>query len=184
MNNARQAEPSHRHPALTRAFDALSNRDHLRQALESASDETVTFQELYRLAATPTVRPNAKMARMLLQNPRLREDLKRLLQKRAVCHFPSVAAASSLGELTKRKEKGFVIEIKSSRVESSQVYILIHLEEHILRHPESITLIHPELGVIKQALPEALGGVVQLLADSDSPLVQAIRRIETEIFLH
>lgn len=164
-------------------FDALSTLDTLTDK-DGTGEEAkgVGFSELYSFATDPVRIMDNRLRTALSGNPRLREDLDRILDNTAIYHFPMVAAASS-GEVESRDGEGFTIKLRQSRAESSQTYVMIELDETNKAQPSTLFVRDAENDYGKYPLPEPQGGVIQLLVESDSDLVKALRDVHTEVFI-
>ncbi|MBT3307036.1 MAG: hypothetical protein HN377_11210 [Alphaproteobacteria bacterium] len=169
--------------AAEQVFDALTTLDAL-----SAKDETtaeakgVGFTELYSFATDPASVMDDNLRRALNDNERLRNDMDQILDKTALYHFPLVAAASS-GAVDERDGEGFKIRLRQSRAERSQTYVMIELDETNMARPSTLFVRSAENDYGKYPLPEAQGGVIQLLVESGSDLVKALRDVHTEVFI-
>lgn len=158
-------------------FGALCATDLLTQHRDAPAP--ISFGRLYSFATGADSADDPDLRQALRDNPRLCQDLDRLLESTALCRFPRVAAASS-GAVESREEKGFRITLHPSRAEAGQVYLLIRLQEPIA--PRTL-IVRRGNTYEKHALPEARDGVIQVLTEEGSPLVRAVRDIGTEIFL-
>ena len=174
-----------------RLFTAMSLLDELNAdpVAEEPSEEVVetrprrlTFHDLHALAAEPTRPLPPEIGRTLLREPRLRADFNRLLGKLAVCRFPRAAAAAS-GEITRREWQGFRITLKASRAEPSQTYVLIDLIDRQAEAPSTLFICSAAHDYHKVPLPEPRDGTIQLLAETDSPLVKGLKDAAAEVFL-
>ncbi len=169
--------------AAGQVFDALSTLDALTAKDETASEaKGVGFSELYAFATDPQRAMDNRLRTALSGNADLRRDMDRILDKTALYHFPLVAAASS-GEVEERDGEGFKIKLRTSRAESSQTYVMIELDETNTSRPSTLFVRNSENDYEKYPLPELQGGVIQLLVESDSDLVKALRDVHTEVFI-
>jgi len=141
-----------------------------------------SFQALYEQVERRNAPLNQALQQALLKDRKLRESFHHLLKKQAHYYMPRTAAASS-GSLTLREIEGFRIRLKTSRVESSQLYIIIELPEGFSFAP-TILMIYEEDGHCqKLSLPAPIEGKIQLLTETDSPLAEGVRNHKTELFL-
>ena len=164
-------------------FVALDSVETLSHRSESWDEPArVSFEDLYRFATEPSCSMSPKLQRALQGDPRLRADLQHLLDRklkyRSVC-----AAAASSGQSTMRQGAGFRIMLRASRADRNQIYVIIRLDTAIDSPPKTLFVIDEECGCQKLPLPAPNAGSVQLLVDSDSALVTALRKPETEVFM-
>ena len=164
-------------------FDALSNFDRIQRAMQApAGSARPGFAELYHFATDPGAVMTDQLQTELADNPRLREDLDRLLDRTSVYHFPRVAAASS-GNIDSREGDGFKLRLKESRADASQLYVILDLGEYGEEDPVAL-VIKDEAGLYqKHPLPVPVNGMIQLVTDEESDLVKALRDVKTELYL-
>jgi hypothetical protein len=169
--------------AAGQVFDALSTLDALTETdNEATTGGQIGFSDIYAFATNPAHAMDNRMREALLRNPRLRRDLDKMIANAPVYHFRRVAAASS-GDIDSRESDGFKIRLKQSRAEETQTYVIIELAEGAPKAPTMLFVRDAGEDYIKQALPEPQDGVIQLLVESDSDLVKALRDIQTEVFI-
>ena len=89
------------------------------------------FAELYAALQRPGPLPR-EVAAALRDDPRRRDELAVLLERRAHRHVRRAAAAAGRGALRRREVDGFTIRVVESRARSDQVYLLIELPESII----------------------------------------------------
>ena len=142
----------------------------------------VGFSELYAYATNPGIEPSVALTTALSTDEILRANLRRILANTAIGRLPQVAAASS-GAIDSREGDGCRIEIKPSRANAGQIYILITLAENWARTPTALFVYSPEGRGTKVALPDSQDGKIQLLVESDSEVARALRDIATEVYL-
>jgi hypothetical protein len=148
----------------------------------AAAAQPVPISELYAYATDPERQARPELLDALAANPRLRDDLGRLLSNAAVVHLPQVAAAST-GEIKEREGDGCRIEFRASRADSGQVYVIISLEKQAPREPSTLIICDTKGQCVKVALPTARDGRVQLLLDTDSDIAKGLRNISTQVYL-
>jgi hypothetical protein len=166
------------------AFDALSTLDELAAANSAgeSGERLVGFGDIYAYVNEPGRAMSASLREALEADARLRDALMRLLAKTAGYRCPRSAAAGTKA-LENRQGQGFAIRLRASRAEPSQVYVMIELLDPGAEAPKALFIAqHPD-GLLKQALPEARGGTVQLLAEVESDLIRALRDPGSEVFL-
>ncbi len=170
--------------AARQAFAALGALDRLDQAgrERSAGARRVGFSDLYAFATEPERAMTPALARALGADARLRDDLERLLVKTARYRSPRLAAASS-GPVVHRQGTGFTIDLRPSRAEASQVYVIIELDDIVPGLPRILFVTGRRDRLLKHPLPAAQGNTIQLLAEADSDLIQALRDPGSEVFL-
>ena len=170
--------------AAAEMFGALSALDTLNDSLNDAGERPrrVGFSDLYAYATGPDSLMDDALRQALDENARLREDLHCLLGKVSIYHFGRVAAASS-GAVENREGDGFRIRLKQSRSVDTQTYVIIELAEGQAAAPTTLFVGNPEGQYVKKALPEAQDRTIQLLVESNSELVAALRDVSMEVFL-
>ncbi len=166
------------------AFGALSTLDEITAAKRSrgTGERQVGFGDIYAYVNEPGRPMNARLSEALEADAGLREDLLRLLTKTAGYRCPRSAAAGTK-VLESRQGQGFIIRLRPSRAEPSQVYVVIELLDPAAETPKALFIAEHRDGLLKHALPEARGGMVQLLAETESDLVRALRNPGSEVFL-
>jgi hypothetical protein len=170
--------------AAERIFEALSVLDALADSAPNRLEQPapIGIADLYRHARDPhaAVTPGLLMA--LDGNVALRADFARLVAKNVLCRFP-VAAAASSGAVARREEAGFRITLRKSRVEPSQVYVIIDLAERDGAPPTHLFVLGEEIRYCKVSLPSPRDGTIQILLDDRSDLVRALGDHRSEVFL-
>jgi hypothetical protein len=162
---------------VSRAFDALSALDGLRQAMAAARPRRPSPSALYAFATDPDV----ALDDGVLLDARCRADLEVLLARTAAGRLPRVAAASS-GEIHHRRGDGFTVRVVPSRSTAGQVYVLVEVPAG-LPMPQALFVLPADAAPIQVALPVSGSGRAQLLAERASPLVAALGAVSTEVFV-
>ena len=164
-------------------FDALSTLDAL-TASHARSDASrgIAFADLYAYATEPGRAMDERLRRALAADARLRDDLDRIFENTAVYRFPRVAAASA-GEIDRREGEGFVIRLRRSRAQQDQTYVIIEVQDAASEAPSTLFVCGAGHAYGKFPLPPAQDGVIQLLTESDSDLVKALRDVHTEVLI-
>ena len=140
------------------------------------------FDELYSAAMAPVAALSDSLSVSLETDVAVRTAFEAMLQDCALCWFPAAAAASS-GDLNLREEEGFRIWIRPSSAGGDQVYVLIRAEEGRTGKAVALVALPPDGPPVREALPEAIDGVYQLIERSDSALVRAIRDSASKLAL-
>ena len=165
--------------ALVRhALDAVELTN---QMLASAENATVSFAEIYAYATNSEIVPSARLLQALSEDGRVRRDFDALLRNTSQYFLPQVAAASS-GDVSTREIDGCKITFRSSRADADQIFVIIKLGDHDTR-PGSLFICPEGRPTEKVALPAPRSGRIQLLFDTDSPILRGLRNIDTEVFL-
>ena len=164
-------------------FQALTARDGLRDRgrNEIGAEQTCGFADLYAYANDPRLAMPDDLAAALQAEPRLARDLERLLAKTCRFHAPRLAAASS-GQLRHREGPGFTLDIRTSRAEASQVFVVIRLTQNDAP-PEALFVAQRGSEFLKQPLPRMSGDTLQLLFEADATIVHALQDPQSEVFL-
>lgn len=165
-------------------FDALSTMDKITDRGDASQDgaRKIGFSDLYTFATCSNSMMDEDLERALNQDDRLRENLDRLLDETAPYHGERVAAASS-GKVSMREGNGFEIRLQESRATPQHVYIIIDLKDSKATQPTALFICGPHNLYQKQELPKAQDGIIQILADLDSKMVEALQDIDTRVFL-
>jgi len=174
----------HQRTLSARAFDALSTFDEIAAAQRAwgPGERQVGFADIYAYVNEPGCPMSPRLSEAFEADVRLRDDLLRLLAKTAGYRCPRSAAAGTK-VLESRHGQGFTIRLRPSRAEPSQVYVVIELLDRRAEAPKSLFIAEHREGLLKHALPEARGGTVQLLAETESDLIRALRNPSSEVFL-
>ncbi len=174
----------HRRTLTERAFDALCTLDEVADAqrAQGTGERQFGFADIYAYVNEPGRPMSAQLSEALEADARLRDDLLRLLAKTAGYRCPRSAAAGTK-VLESRHGQGFTIRLRPSRAEPSQVYVVIELLDRAAEAPKALFIAERRDGLLKHALPEARGGTVQLLAETESDLIRALRNPRSEVFL-
>lgn len=169
--------------AAGQVFDALSTFDTLtgREDAERAARD-IGFPDIYAFATDPLREMDNTLREALLRNPRLRRDLDRMLANRPVYRFRRVAAASS-GQVDGREGDGFSLRLRVSRADPRHTFVTIELAPGTDKAPSMLFVCRDGEDYIKHALPVPQDGIIQLLVETDSDLVNALRDIQTEVFI-
>lgn len=170
--------------AAEHVFDALSNLDALAERADADEDDAkgIGFPDIYAFATDPKREMDNTLRAALLRNPRLRRDLERMLANRPVYRFRRVAAASS-GAVDGREGDGFSIRLRASRADPRHTFISIELAPGTPRSPGMLFVSLNGEEFIKHSLPEPQDGVIQLLVETNSELVNALRDVQAEVFI-
>ena len=171
--------------AAEEAFATLSAFDDLTAGAKAKDEEgaesPIGFGDVYAFA-TGLEQPTQALREALLRDRRLRSALDRLLDKTALYRFPKVAAASS-GVVEGREGENYRIRLKVSKAAPRQTYVIIELQDPASIPPSAILLSKPGGEYDVHPLPAPDDGVIQILADSDSALLTALRNVDTEVSL-
>jgi hypothetical protein len=174
----------HQRVLTERVFDALSTLDEIGAAdhASGAGKRQVGFADIYAYVHEPDRPMSAQLSAALEADERLRNALLRLLTKTADYRCPRSAAAGTKA-LESRDGHGFTIRLRPSRAEPSQLYVVIELLDHIADTPKALFVAQHPKGLLKHDLPEARGGTVQLLVETESDLVRILQDPGSEVFL-
>lgn len=166
------------------AFDALSTMDGIADHGDASGAGTrkIGFSDLYSFATRPDGAMDEELECALKQDDRLRESLDKLLDETARYHGERVAAAST-GKVDIREGKGFNIRLHESLAAPQHIYIIIELKDPKAPPPTAMFIRGSKPLYQKLALPRPQDGTIQILADLDSEVVEALRDIDTRVFL-
>ena len=168
---------------LRELFVAIMDLDDITKATaEPFRRRRIALSRLYTYVTEPGGPEDPELERALEEDPALRADFRRLLEKTAASYLPQVAAASS-GIVERREGPGCRIRFEASRAEPSQTYVIIELSDPEVPVPGTLFVCYAEYRCVKFALPPAHDGVIQILLEQDSDLLAKLRDIKTEVFL-
>ncbi len=142
----------------------------------------IAFSRLFGYADDPDPNRDPELERALARDSGLRADFRRLLGRIARHHVPRLAAAAG-GEVTRRDGDGCRIRLETSLAEPDQTYVIIELAAGDAPAPTRLFIIDAEDHCNAYRLPPSRDGVIQLLEDGGSALVQGLRDVQTEVFL-
>jgi hypothetical protein len=147
----------------------------------TGAERPIGFSDVYAFA-TGLEQPTQALRQALLRDRRLRSALDRLLDKTSLYRFPKVAAASS-GAIEGRDGDNYKIRLKVSQAAPRQTYVIIEFRDLVTNPPSAILFSKPDGEYNIHPLPEPDGKIIQILTDSDSALVTALRNVDTEVYL-
>lgn len=142
----------------------------------------ICFEDIYRFATDPSCPMSDDLREALRAEPRLNADLRHLLDRK-MKHRSERCAAASTGPTTMRRGSGFRITLRESRADRTQIYVIIRFDATVAPSPKTLFVINDRCGCQKLPLPTPTAGGVQLLVESDSALVTALRNPETDVFM-
>ncbi|MBK19960.1 MAG: hypothetical protein CMM52_14100 [Rhodospirillaceae bacterium] len=139
------------------------------------------FNDLYAYATDPDLPPKQGLVQTISTNPKLRNDMRLLLERVAPMRPISRAAASS-GSTTTRFGTGFQMTLRESHADRDQLYVIITLHDQACV-PNTLFVINDTEGCNRVPLPEPSDGTVQLLLGATSTLAVALRDPKTDVFM-
>ncbi len=161
------------------ACDALETlRTH---ADADIAEPTICFNDLYRYATDPEATVKEGFSRVLSTNPKLRNDMRILLERVAPLQPISRAAAAS-GSTTTRFGTGFQMTLRESQADREQFYVIIKLQDQSCT-PNTLFVINDSEWCDRVPLPKPTDGTVQLLLGSNSTLATSLRDPKTDVFM-
>ncbi len=174
--------PDDRVAAAERAFTAIGEWEELMGSDEDRAPGAIAFSRLFGHADEPDPAHDPELEQALARDPGLRADFRRLLGHIARHHVPRLAAAAG-GEIVQRDGDGCRIRLETSLAEPDQTYVIIELADRDATAPARLFIIDAEDHCTAYPLPPSRDGVIQLLEDGGSALVQGLRDVRTEVFL-
>ena len=182
MSTRYQAPTGAKRELAERLFEAIA---HTRELTHTPEDDApapvIAFSRLYAYAVDPAV-DDAELGRALETDPQLWADFHSLLERTATDYLPRVAAASS-GPVLSRDGEGCRIRFEQSRAEPNQTYVIIELADKRGDPPSSLLILDSHNQCHKFVLPQARDGVIQMLVEQSSDLLEGLLDIKTEVFL-
>ncbi len=166
-----------------RAFTAIGEWEELMGIDEDSEPPVaIAFSRLFGYADDPNPARDPELEQALARDPGLRADFRRLVERIARHHVPRLAAAAG-GEIVQRDGDGCRIRLETSLAEPDQTYVIIELAGGDATAPARLFIIDAEDHCNAYPLPPSRDGVIQLLEDGGSALVQGLRDVRTEVFL-
>ncbi len=163
-------------------FDARQTMDRLSGAAAEGIQPAVGIQALFDYATKPAASGDRAVIDALAADPRLRADFDRILERTALYRFPLAAAASS-GAVAQRDGEGYRIELRVSKAAPDQTYVSIELGAGVTAEPRALLVQPPGEAPVKQDLGPPVNGTIQILAQTESDLVRALKDPKTEVYL-
>lgn len=159
-------------------FAALCLRDELVGPSDAPDDaEPVRrfgLSDLFAYVNDPHYAPVNGFFEALEREPTLRSNLDSLLSRGSICRFDEAEAAST-GELERRVEGSFSIQLQESHAMEGRTIVVIELEAGSERAPIAIFAERSDGRCYKIALPDAQNERIQLLVDRESGFLAAVR---------
>lgn len=165
-----------------RLFDAVSTFDWLTRSSEPPGRRKIAPSRLYAYATDARAEVDVELERALDEDAEARAAFRRLLEKTAHGRMPRVAAASS-GPILSRDGQGCRIRFERSRAEPNQTYVIIELTDKRAPPPATLFVWDREDRCRRYPLPLAQEGVIQMLVEQESDLLQGLLDIKSEVFL-
>ncbi len=165
-----------------RLFDALSSLEALTRAADPPQPRPIVFSRLYDYATQGGRATDRELERAIAGDPRLCADFRRLLEKTAASRLPRSAAAST-GILERREGEGCRIRFEKSRAEPTQTFVMIELADTEAPPPSVLFVCDVDNRCVKFPLPPARDGVIQILLEQGSDLLERLLDIRNEVFL-
>jgi hypothetical protein len=154
----------------------------LMDGFEADTSQVVSFSDLYAYAADRPVQNLETLTQALRKDAMTRQALQRLLSKTARYGLPRAAAAAT-GPIRLREIEDCRIQMRASRAEPNQVYVIIDLPQGATPLPTALFIYHADNGCTKHPLPPSQDSRIQILTTANSELVQGLSDHRTEIFL-
>ena len=143
---------------------------------------SLSLSELYSYIKTSAV-PDENIERIVRSNINLWKFYRNTVTETAAFHMPEAMAASSQELPFTRQGENWVLTIELSRAEVKQVYIIFKFTEKINKAPSSIFFFKDNETPPRWELPKMHDGVIQLIADRKSDLVELLMDPKTEAYL-
>ena len=167
-------------PKLVKAaadrFPELQTERHLMNATETGSFST---SRLYHFV---TGHLDEELRTALNQNLGLRRAYKILLAQTAYFHIPQAIAASSQA-YPERHCNGCTVRLQTSRAETTQLYLIIEINDQRSDMPNTLNLFLNEETYARVTLPKARNGIIQTIIDTQSDVATLLANPKTEIYL-
>lgn len=165
-------------------FAALSTRDFLLSdsGREGEPKKRIGFSDLCAYVSDPAHTPPPGFCEALEREETLRVNLDYLIERGALCRF-ELAQVASTGRVDHREERSFSIDLQESHAIAGRTIVVIELRDPSLPAPQAVFARLPSGPCYKQRLPEAQGGRVQLLVESDSAFLSALRDPDAKVTL-
>jgi hypothetical protein len=170
--------------ALEQAREAFAARQVSREMLSESEDDSskaISMSRLYAYAEGRIAYPDPEIETALATSPSLRAANSRLLAAGPVYEF-ELARAASDGDLLPRRGEGCTIRYEDSRAERDHVYVVIEIEQGG-GVPAQLVLFDPDDNCHRFDLPAPRRGIVQLLVERGSELLELLRNPTTRVLL-
>ncbi len=168
-------------PLAERLFGAILGRDALLNSVPEAPLAHIATTRLFGLASDPESDPAVRDA--LHHDPALRVEFRHILAGTAATRFRAAVAAATGTEILQREAEGCRIRLEQSVAVPTQYFVIIEFTETEASTPERLFIVDSEDRCAFFSLPQARDGIIQLLEESDSPIVTGLRDATTEVFL-
>jgi hypothetical protein len=165
------------------AFAALAIADELLEKPVEWDRSGLSAAWVFALASDPEVELDDEARQRLADQPRLVELFKGLIRDNPIVGFPRAAAAADDSSVDRRLADGFRIRLVPSRSTTGQTYVIIDLPLGRAAPASSLFIVRADAMPWKVRLPQPMHGQIQLLTESNSPLVIGLSDPETEVFL-
>jgi len=142
----------------------------------------VSMTRLYNYARGISGEEDVEIVKALTENLMLRRILKTMVTGAAMYHLPEAMAAST-EDLPAREGDGCRIRMEESRAEPDQVYVIVELSNPEAETPSALVVCDEDMMCRQFVLPEARGGIAQLIAERGSHLVQMLANPKSEAYL-
>tara|TARA_B100001179_G_C18436048_1_gene336750 strand:- start:293 stop:574 length:282 start_codon:yes stop_codon:yes gene_type:complete len=91
--------------------------------------------------------------------------------------------AASSGDYPVRHGSGCIIRMEASRAEPDQIYVIIEITGDVDLAPTSMFVCEEDQTCMRFEVPEIKDGIIQLIFDRPSKLVELMMNPKTEVFL-
>lgn len=150
--------------------------------LETLSDVChISASDLFRMAQGKMV-PDRNFSLLDTSSSETRSAYVQMLTQTAAYHLPPPMAASST-EIAVRDGSGCRLRFETSRAEPDQVYIIIELTNRSADIPLDMIVCDSDNNCQSIPLPTARDGIIQLISQRNSPLMDLLSDPRTEVYL-
>lgn len=183
MTDGWNSLPSRDQELAAEAFAALAIADELFEVPLAWRRLELNAARVFALASDPLAELDDDARRELAEQPRLVELFEGLIRDNPIVGFPRAAAAADNTSVDRRLADGFRIRLVPSRSTAGQTYVIIDLPLGRAAPASALFIVRADAMPWKIQLPQPMHGQIQLLAESNSPLVIGLSDPESEVFL-
>ena len=148
---------------------------------ENRRSDTISLSTLYAYLTSYSGVDEA-LELKVRSSPHLRELYRKIVDQTAAYRLPEAMAASS-GDYPVRHGSGCIIRMEASRAETDQIYVIIEITGGVDLAPTSMFVCEEDQTCMRFEVPEIKDGIIQLIFDRQSKLVELMMNPKTEVFL-
>lgn len=168
---------------LRNTFSNLSAVKEILEEVPKKNSDIVSTSKLYSYAVGTLSYPNPELEYLLKNSSSLRVAYYKMISNLAIYSLEIPMAASDDVELLPRSCDGCLIRFEKSQTRDDHWYVIIELSNDVKISPQNIVLIDKDKNCHKYSLPETRRGIIQLLTNEKSDLLQLLKNPNMEVLL-